>query len=196
MGRVTAEQPANPPGADPPAREESQGPPGSDRAVRIGSAEDLVEHLAALLVPATVIVCIGSELRGDDAAGPAVARELGESVPWQVVDAQNAPENFLGKITRAAPQTVLLIDTLNFGAPPGTIAFVEPDSITGAGPSTHGPAPAAFLEALALMHPCRCAVLGIQPQRLDLAAPLSEPVADAVRRIVRAFQRLARSAGS
>jgi len=49
----------------------------------------------------------------------------------------------------------------------------------------------AFLDALAMLHPCRCAVVGIQPARLDLDQPLSEPVSRAVEMIVEAFHELA-----
>ena len=87
---------------------------------------------------------------------------------------------------------MVVVDALSFGAEPGTIDVVEPDRIEGQGPSTHGPAPVAFLEILTAMHPCRCVVVGIEPERLDLAAPLSGRVAGAVGRLVEAFRSVAR----
>ena len=156
------------------------------------AADDLAPRLAPWLTPGTVIVCIGNELRGDDAAGPAVARLLAGRVPWTVVDAQTAPESYLGPIVEARPGCVLVIDALNFGAAPGTIEVVEPDRIAGCGPSTHGPAPLMFLEALAGMCPCRRAVVGIQPRRIEFGAEMSPPVARAVERLAEALRRLGR----
>ena len=162
----------------------------------MNAPEELVEQLSALLTPTTVIVCVGSELRGDDAAGVAAARELAGSVPWEVIDARTAPESFLGRIAGRRPGSVLVIDALSFGAPAGTIRLVEPSAIEGQGPSSHGPAPALFLEALAAMHPCRCAVLGIQAGSLELGSPLSPPVAEAVRQAVEILRQVANGKGT
>jgi len=161
----------------------------------IGTVEHLVEHLEEVIAPATAIVCIGNDLCGDDGAGVAVAKRLNGAVPWDVYNTQTVPESFLMKIVAGKPQSVLLIDALHFGAAPGAVELIEADTIGGQGPSTHGPAPLAFLEILHMIHPCRCAVLGIQPQRADLGAELSEPVAAAVELIVEAFEKLASSRG-
>ena len=162
---------------------------------RACGGEDWGGKLCEFLAPTTVVVCVGSELRGDDAVGVAIADELVGSVPWEVVNAGNAPENFVGRIAATAPESVLLIDALSFDAPPGSIMLAAPEEIGGHGPSTHGPAPVLFLEVLTALHPCRCAVLGVQPARLDVGAPLSEPVAAAAGRIVRALRELARPTG-
>ena len=78
-----------------------------------------------------------------------------------------------------------------FEAPPGSVELFEADRIGGQGPSTHGPAPLAFLELLTMFHPCRQAVLGIQPKHNQTGDPISEPVAQAVKRVVAAFRLLA-----
>ena len=157
------------------------------------TVERLAERLAPLLAPATAIVCVGSELRGDDGAGPAVARQLADTVPWAVYDTRNAPENFLMKIVRAKPESIILIDALDFAAAPGTVRVFAPEDLTGQGPSTHGPAPLAFLDLLHTMHPCPRAVVGIQPAATDTGQPLTPPVRRAVTLLARAFRHLAAS---
>jgi len=139
-----------------------------------------------------VVVGVGNELRGDDGAGVAVARQLAGKVPWTVIDAQTAPESFLMEIVHHRPQTVVVVDALDFGREPGAIDLIEAGAVCGQGPSTHGPAPVAFFEALNMMHPCRCVVLGIQPKGANLGASLSEPVRRAVELLVEAFGQLAR----
>ena len=111
---------------------------------------------------------------------------------YKTLRAKVFAENYLGKIVAARPETVVVVDALDFGGPPGDVRVAEPDELAGAGPSTHGPAPLAFLEALAIMHPCRCAVVGIQPLGVGPGAAMSPPVAQAVGLVVRAVRRLAK----
>jgi len=157
----------------------------------IGTVEHLVEHLGEVVTPTTVIVCVGNTLCGDDGAGTAVAGRLKDAVPWKVYDTQTVPESFLMKIVADKPASVVLVDALNFGAAPGAVELIEASGITGQGPSTHGPAPLAFLEILEMMHPCRRAVLGIQPLQGEIGAGISEPVKKAIDMVVEAFKQLA-----
>ena len=157
-------------------------------------------HLASLLAdlagPGLVIVCVGNELRGDDAAGTALAEELARRhLPWPVHDTRTAPESFVMKIVQQVPESVIVIDTLDFGAAPGNVALFEPDEMGGLGPSTHGPAPVAFLKVLGMMHACRRAVLGIQPLSTEFGRELSSPVRRAVDMIAEALATLAASMG-
>jgi len=155
----------------------------------------LAERLGAIMAPSTAVVCAGNTLRGDDAVGPVVADRLAGRVPWDVYNTQTSPESFLMKIVQAEPELVILVDAIAFDAPPGTVELFEPDDLSGQGPSTHGPAPLTFLSALAMMHPCRRAVLGIRPASTEIGAPVSEPVAAAVDRVVQAFLDVAKSGG-
>ncbi len=157
----------------------------------IDTVEHLADHLAEFASGSMVIVCIGNTLAGDDAAGVEVGKKLSGQIPWKVFNTQTVPESFLMKIVELKPESVLLVDALDFGVAPGAVEVVSAEGITGQGPSTHGPAPLAFLELLGMMHPCRCAVLGIQPKSGDLDAPLSDPVAKAVDMVVHAFKYLA-----
>jgi len=158
------------------------------------SPAQLARRLAEVLTPSSAIVCIGNELRGDDGAGVVIARKLPASLPWKVFDTQTAPESFLGKIVAVRPASVLLIDAVDLAAPAGTVRLVPAENITGQGPSTHGPAPQAFLEMLKQLHPCPRWLLGIQPQGLETGSGLSPPVAAAVGLIVQALRLAAQRA--
>ena len=162
----------------------------------MGTVEHLVEHLREVLTPKTVLVCVGNELCGDDGAGVVIARQLADKVPWQVFDTQMVPESFLMKIIDADPDGVLLIDGLNFNAVPGAVELFTADAVTGQGPSTHGPAPLAFLEVLEMMHPCKRSVLGIQAESVEFGTGLTDPVRRAVDMVVEAFTLAAESAPS
>jgi hydrogenase 3 maturation protease len=161
----------------------------------IHTVEHLVEHLAEVACASMAIVCVGNELCGDDAAGVEAARRLkaarAEGLPWDVYDTQTVPESFLMKIVERRPECVLLIDALDFGASPGAVELFPVDKLSGQGPSTHGPAPLAFLDVLHMMHPCRRAVLGIQPKEGGFGRAMCEPVAAAVDMVVTALEALA-----
>jgi hydrogenase 3 maturation protease len=161
----------------------------------IETLEHLIEHLREIVTPTMAIVCVGNELCGDDAAAPLIAEKLTGKVPWKVYNTQTVPESFLMKIISGCPQSVLLIDALDFAAEPGSVEMFATERIGGQGPSTHGPAPLAFLEILNMMHPCRCAVLGIQPQCVEMGKEITSPVAAATDRIVEALTTLSASPG-
>jgi len=151
---------------------------------------EVIEGLRRLLAPASVIVCTGNELCGDDAAGLWVARKIDAAVPWKVYDVGSAPENFLFTIAQSRPEAVLVIDAMDFGGRPGEVALVGADRIEGQGPCTHGPAPEAFLELLAQLHPCPAAVLGIQPAGVVVGAPLSAAATASVEAVASTLQLL------
>ncbi len=159
--------------------------------VVIDTVAQLVERLAPLVTSSTVIVYVGNDLRGDDAAGPMIALGLLDAVPWRVFDARNAPESFLGKIVDCKPDTVVLIDALDFDAHAGAIALFDARLAEGHGPSTHGPAPVAFLDALAMMHPASMWILGIQAERVAIGDEPCASVRNAVATVVEAFRTLA-----
>ena len=112
-------------------------------------------------------------------------------MPWTIYDVQTVPESFLMKIVDSRPESVVLVDALHFGAAPGAVEIIEADQVGGQGPSTHGPAPLAFLEVLQMMHPCRRAVVGIQPQKVDVGDEMTAPVRGAVDFVARGFLALA-----
>jgi hydrogenase 3 maturation protease len=153
-------------------------------AVGILSAEHLAEHLAPIVRPSTVMIGVGNDMCGDDGAGPMVARRLIGRVPWMVFDTQTVPESFLMKIVNLEPASVVLVDALDFGASPGCVELFDTHQLCGQGPSTHGPAPLAFLDLLQMMHPCRRAVLGIQPQYVDFGIVMGSVVRRAVDLVV------------
>ena len=164
---------------------------GQEAPAGIWTAEHLAERLGEIHPSSTAIVCVGNELRGDDGAGPAVARDLLRTRRWYVYDAGLAPESFLMKIAATKPDLAVVVDTLHFGARAGAVELFGPEDLGGAGPSTHGPAPTLFLQALKMLHRCRCVILGIQPDSMEFGRGLSAPVSAAVQRIVDAFGILA-----
>jgi hydrogenase 3 maturation protease len=146
--------------------------------------------------PRIAVVGIGSELRGDDAAGLALARELGAHLPagfderLLLIEGGSAPENASGALRRFRPDLVLMLDAAQLGAEPGAVRWLAASQADGFSASTHS-LPlhmlAAYLEAEL---GCAVALLGIQPAALSFDAPLSPPVKDAVGEVARVLSAL------
>lgn len=145
------------------------------------------------------VLGVGSDLRGDDAAGVLVARRLAAfcaarprlrpGLRLAAFDGGAAPENLTGEIARFAPDLVVLVDAAFLGLEPGAVEVVPAERIAGLTFSTHMlPAP-MVLDYLRARTGCRTAVLGIQiAQKEPMSRPSAE-VAAAVRRLVAAFRR-------
>ena len=62
----------------------------------------------------TVIVGMGNPLRGDDGFGPALIERLRGKVSATCIDAGIAPENYVGRIVKETPDTILLVDVASW----------------------------------------------------------------------------------
>lgn len=141
------------------------------------------------------VLGVGSELRGDDVAGVAVARRLRA---WRArtgcrrlaaFDGASAPENLTGEIARFAPDYLVLVDAAYLGREPGAVAIVPAESIGGASLSTHTLPVPIILGYLARTVGCRALVLAIQLEQTEVLARPSPAVARAIRRVAGAFER-------
>ena len=129
-----------------------------------------------------LVVTIGAVLRGDDAAGPYLAKLLeDDSIEgWGVVDGGQMPEDELSAIRRVHPDLLVLVDAAQMGLEPGAVRVLErTDVVTGYLMTTHS-LPISFL--LDELEGCcgELAFLGVQPAQTDFFAPLTPAVLQAV----------------
>lgn len=142
------------------------------------------------------ILGIGNELRGDDAAGVIIARELlthgaqRASATICVIEAGAAPEAFTGKLRRFDPDLVLMIDAAQMDQPPGTIRLIEWQDTIGLSASTHTLPLNVIAQYLVTDLGCDVAVIGIQPYANAFDTPLSPAVRRAVDEIAHALASL------
>ena len=144
--------------------------------------------------PRIAMLGIGNELLGDDAAGVAVARALAPIFAGKdrflIIEGGLAPENFSGNLRRFKPDLVLLIDAAQMNETPGTIRWLDWEETSGLSASTHTLPPYILSKYLTSELGCRVALLGIQPEKMDLEAPLSPCVSKAVESILREISSL------
>lgn len=129
----------------------------------------------------TVIVGIGNILKGDDAVGPLVCEQLQQAkVSAHVIDTGTVPENYIQPIIKKAPENLLLIDAIDFGASPGTIRVFKSEQLNSLAISTHTLSPRLFVDMIRQSVVLDVYVIGIQPAQTQLGHPVSEQVSQAI----------------
>ena len=148
----------------------------------MSTEQSLLRQLNTLRNSETVIVGIGNILKGDDGAGPHVCEQLKlANICAEVIDADTVPENYIQQIIKKAPQNLLVIDAIDFGAPPGTIRIFEPEQLSSHVISTHSLSPRLFVDTVCRDISIDVYFIGIQPAQIQLGQSLSQQVSPAIK---------------
>lgn len=122
------------------------------------------------------MVGVGNPLRGDDAVGPALVERLYGKIEADLLDVGEVPESYLSRITDLQPDTVLILDAVDVGAKPGSLAIIETSDLGNLNLSTHKMGLDLFMRYLQQLTGADVFMLGIQPQTTHLGEPLSPGV--------------------
>ena len=136
---------------------------------------DLLGHSDNIL-----ILGVGNITRGDDGVGSLLVQNIAGRVEACCIDAGIAPENFLEKIVRKDPDTVLIVDAADFGGDPGQIRVLAPSQLASGGLSTHALSLQMACTYLNLRIPAEVYLLVIQPGQTkseDLSGPVRTSLA-------------------
>jgi len=137
-----------------------------------------------------LIVGIGNRLRGDDGVGPEIINRLSSPLPHLLLfDVGETPENYLGKIVKQKPDTIVLIDAVDFGSSPGMIKIIEKDDIKDESLSTHNVSLNLVAKYLQKETSVDVFLLGIQPETTEFGREISQPVREGLEKIVRMLKR-------
>ena len=136
-----------------------------------------------------IVLTVGSVLRGDDAAGPMLAKMMFDDpvAGWEVLDGGQMPEDYLSVIRRQSPDVLVMVDAADMGLPVGEVRLLtERDMATGYLTTTHS-LPLSLL--LSDLRECCGTVvfIGVQPAQTEFFAPLSPEVLASVERIYDCF---------
>lgn len=136
--------------------------------------------------PARVaILGVGNEMNGDDGAGVVAVRELTalEPAPPDVllIDAGAAPESYTGPLRRFRPDLIIEIDAAMLGDEAGATSWLDWREADGLSASTHTLPPSVLAQFIQADLGCEVAIIGIQPERVEMGVGLSPAVASAVR---------------
>lgn len=139
-------------------------------------------------------VGVGNIMRADDGVGPYIVSKIrdegrvrSEAEPprrgWKrddgrlyFIDAGQMPENYIGRIAKFKPHTVVIIDALDFKSEPGQIKVAAADRVNNAVFSTHGMPLNLFTEQIRQLTGADVLLFGIQPKSTALCEGLTEAV--------------------
>jgi len=146
---------------------------------------DPLSHLKLHLAGKVLILGIGNTLRSDDGIGSILAVRLQDKIPHIVYDAGSSPENYLGKIVKDKPDTILLIDAVDFGGKAGEIRMLEGEDIQTVNFfSTHDASISLAISYLKnSLKDVGIFVLAIQPKILAFGDKLSPEISKALKEI-------------
>lgn len=137
-----------------------------------------------------LIVGIGNRLRGDDGVGPEIINRLNNPLPRLLLfDVGETPENYLGKIVKQKPDTIVLIDAVDLGGSPGTVKIIEKDDIRDESLSTHNASLNLVAKYLQEETSADVFLIGIQPKTTEFGREISQPVRGGLEKIVRMLER-------
>jgi hydrogenase 3 maturation protease len=153
----------------------------------MGADRQLSEFLETLCGSNVLILGVGNVLKADDAAGPLVCERLSGKISAKVIDAGKAPENHIRPILKAAPNTLLIVDAVDFGGQPGQMRLLGPEQIRKSGLSTHALSLHLFIDVLRREGDMDVHLIGIQAGHTRLGDPLSPAVERAIAMLVDTF---------
>jgi hydrogenase 3 maturation protease len=137
-----------------------------------------------------VILGIGNTLRSDDGAGSLLASRIKDKTSFTVFDAEESPENYLEKIIREKPDTLVIIDAVDFGAQAGEVKLLEAKEIKTANLfATHNASISLSINYLQSNLKADIIVLIIQPKNINFGDKLSWEVSDTLDKLAVLLER-------
>ena len=152
---------------------------------------DFTHDLKQNLQGKVCVIGIGNRLKGDDAAGPELIDRIAGRSRFHCLDTGVAPENYLEKIVRIKPATILLVDAMDFGGEAGSCRLFSADQVTGGGLSSHALSLRMTCDYLQQRISVHIFILGIQPAQVNMNRPLSEAVGATVEKLAAELGTLA-----
>ena len=131
-----------------------------------------------------MVIGVGNALRGDDAAGLVVARRARER-GLEAIEQEGEPVGLIEAF--AGHETVVVVDAVRSGARPGTVHRCDVSAAPlpapfSAAASTHALGLGEAIELARALDrlPSRIVVFGVEGERFDTGAALSEAVVSAL----------------
>ncbi len=130
-----------------------------------------------------VIVGIGNILQGDDGLGCELVNRLQGHVNALCIDTGPTPENYLGKVIKEDPDTLLFIDAVHLNKQAGEFAIMQPEELAEQFPATHGFPLRMLIEQFSRSISGKIFFLGVQPQTVKIGDSFSVAIRNTLQRL-------------
>ena len=161
--------------------------------------ENLAKELKARFEGAkrVAVLGIGSELRGDDAAGMLVAESIAKSkkkmprgTALRAFAGSTAPENLTGEIRKFRPEHLVMVDTAEMKRKPGTVILLSPEAVgAGVSFSTHKLPAEILIDYFIKSLKCKVTMIGIQPKSIKFGQDVSGEIKKCAKEVSGAIMR-------
>jgi len=139
---------------------------------------DLREQLGECFQGRTCLMGLGNTDYGDDGLGVRLAEKLAAAGVPDVIVAGTMPERFIDSATADNFDYLVFLDAVEFGAPPGSVVFLNAEEMSARFPqiSTHKISLGLMAKLVEEKGRTRARLLGIQPESLKSTGELSPVV--------------------
>jgi len=114
-----------------------------------------------------------------------VCSNIAGLVDAEVIDAGPVPENFIGPVLRSRPENLIVIDAVEMGLRPGSIAAMSLEKVRPSRISTHCCSLDLFVGLIGIAIEGKAVLLGVQPACLVFGGPISPEVMQAIEYVSR-----------
>lgn len=128
-----------------------------------------LEELLSRTDRSILFVGIGNVLRKDDGAGVYISRRIRKGGNIDTLTVEASIENYIGKIYSLNPDILVLIDSMDTGADPGTAVLLPVEEVMDITFNTHN----ISLKNISQFFRSEVYVLGIQPVSIDFGENIS-----------------------
>ncbi|MCM8792025.1 MAG: hydrogenase maturation protease [Candidatus Omnitrophica bacterium] len=153
---------------------------------------NLLDRIRPYLKTPLLILGMGNTLRSDDGMGVILARKLKRNTNFTVWEVGSNLENYLGKIIKQKPSSIIIIDALDFGGRAGEIRMFRPQDLNTVNLGfTHNSPLFLAINYLQTRIKINIIILAVQPKRLDLNRRMTHQVRNSIKRIEDFFLKIA-----
>lgn len=138
-----------------------------------------------------VVLTVGNAMMGDDGAGPKLYEMMMNSsiAGWEAIDGGSAPENESHRVKALRPNTLVIVDAADMGLEPGEIRLIDAESIADMFIMTTHNLPLNFLIDQLKEDIPEVFFIGIQPDVVAFAFPMTPVVSEAVDAVYQSLTR-------
>ncbi len=149
-------------------------------------------QLKDIFTEKVLLVGVGNTLKSDDSAGPVfISKCLSKNIKSEFLDAGVSPENFINKIMNSEFNTLIVVDSVEMGEPPGTIRIFTPEEISNRSISTYNTSLKILFEYIISQKPqIKIYLVGIQPKSLRFGEEISEEVSNSIDKLIEELEFL------
>lgn len=134
--------------------------------------EEFLDKLSGRII----IAGIGNSLRGDDAVGSYIVKNLQGIIRAFTLDCEDTPEKYIDKFIDLKPDLIIFIDAMRLGRQPGELIIISDKDVATKGIITHQTNLHILINYIKMHINPQIFIIGIQPEDTTFGNSISHKV--------------------